>query len=174
MTTLSETETQVPRFTHLRAYLAGTGATGALVAGILIVFLSLATFVAFKGIPFAGDGGNSGSSFVGVRTGGTPASAAAALGAAPGAVAATPVHGAPIGAGGPGASAGGGGPGAGGGSSAGGGESTGGTLPGDGTTPPGTDPGTDPGPGPGTAPAPACTTCSDTTSTGIVGNTIDQ
>src|SRR4051794_25447707 len=113
MTTLTETDTQAPRFTHLRAYLAGTGATGALVGGIVIVFLSLATFVAFKGIPFAGDGGNSGTSFVGVRTGGTPASAAAALRAAPGAVAATPVPGAPVGAGGPGVAGGGGGSGGG-------------------------------------------------------------
>src|SRR3954449_8935062 len=95
--------------THLRAYLAGTGATGALIAGAVIVFLSLATYVAFNGIPFGGNGGNSSTRYLGVQTSGTPASAATALGAAPGAVAAAPVPGAPIGAGGGGAGGGGGG-----------------------------------------------------------------
>src|SRR3954453_9712547 len=94
---------------HLRAYLAGTGATGALIAGAVIVFLSLATYVAFNGIPFGGNGASSGTSFVGVQTNGTPAGAAAALAAAPGLVAAAPVPGAPIGAGGPGAGGAGGG-----------------------------------------------------------------
>ena len=36
---------------HLSAYLAGIGATGALTAGAVVVFLSLATFVAFRGLP---------------------------------------------------------------------------------------------------------------------------
>jgi len=168
MTTLSETQTQAPRFTHLRAYLAGTGATGALIAGAVIVFLSLATFVAFNGIPFGGNGDSSGNSYLGVRAGGTPAAAAAALGAAPGAVAAVPVRGAPIGAGltGPGAGGAGGAGGFNAGSSIGSGDGgSGGTLPGDGTTPPGDDPGGVP-----------CSTCDPVPdpSPGIVGNTIDQ
>src|SRR4051812_37348456 len=140
MTTLTETETQGPRFTHMRAYLLGTGATGALIAAAVIVFISLATYVAVNGMPFAGDGTGAGNSFVGVETSGTPVSAAAALRAAPGAVAARPVPGAPIGAGAAGAFArGGAGPGggAGGGFNAGGG----GNLPGGGPTPPGTTPG---------------------------------
>src|SRR5215218_1986952 len=164
MTTLSETQTQAPRATHLRAYLAGTGATGSLIAGAVIVFLSLATYVAFNGIPFAGNGGSSGDSYVGIQTGGTPAGAAAALAAAPGAVAAAPVPGAPIGAGGPSATLTAGG-GAGGFLTGGGGGST---LPGDGTTPPGSIP-------PGTDPTDPCDTCTPVPdSDGIVGNTINQ
>jgi hypothetical protein len=164
MTTLSETQTQAPRFTHLRAYLAGTGATGALVAGAVIVFLSLATFVAFKGIPFGGSGDNSGNSYLGVEAGGTPAAAAAALGAAPGAVAAVPVPGAPIGAGLTGAGGAGGAGGFNAGGSIGSGDGgSGGTLPGDGTIPPGEDPGGVPCCDPTPAPSP-----------GIVGNTVDQ
>ena len=69
MTTLSETQPATPRSTHLRAYLAGTGATGALIAGGVIVFLSLAAFVAFKGIPFGGSGGQLRSISVGVQAG---------------------------------------------------------------------------------------------------------
>ena len=62
MTSLAHTAS-TPRFRqprgHLRAYLAGVGATTALTSGALVVFLSLATFVAFKGLPFGGssDGG---------------------------------------------------------------------------------------------------------------------
>jgi hypothetical protein len=167
MTTLSETQTQAPRSPHLRAYLAGTGATGALIAGAVIVFLSLATYVAFNGIPFGGNGGNSGNTFVGVQTGGTPAAAAAALGAAPGAVAAAPVPGAPIGAGGPGAFGGGGA----GGTGAAGGPGGGGLIPGGGPGPGTTPPGGGPGPGPGGGPAPAPVPSG---SPGVVGNTINQ
>ena len=39
---------------HLSAYLAGLGATSALTAGAVVAFLSLATFVAFNGLPFGG------------------------------------------------------------------------------------------------------------------------
>src|SRR4051794_684014 len=114
MTTLTETQAPAPRFTHVRAYLVGTGATGALIAGAVIVFLSLATFVAFNGMPFAGNGTGPGSSFVSAQAAaGTPASAAAALRAAPGAVAARPVRGATVGAGAAGAFNGGAGPGGG-------------------------------------------------------------
>ena len=74
---------------NLRAYLAGTGATGALVAGAIVAFLGIAALFAFNGLP--GDSGPSedGSLFVGAG-GGAPAAAATAVGAAPGAVAATP------------------------------------------------------------------------------------
>src|SRR3954451_23357472 len=130
---------------HLRAYLAGTGATGALIAGAVIVFLSLATYVAFNGIPFGG-GGNTGNQFVSAQTSGTPAAAATALGAAPGLVAAAPVPGAPIRAGGPGAGGGGAGGGA-------GGPNGGGFLPGGGPGPGSTPPGGDPGGG-----GPPCST----------------
>ncbi len=57
MTTYTHTASS-PRFAHLRAhlpaYLVGIGATAALTAGALVVFLSLATFVAFNGLPFGG------------------------------------------------------------------------------------------------------------------------
>jgi|SRR5215211_2001535 len=166
MTTLSETQTEAPRATHLRSYLAGTGATGALIAGAVIVFLSLATYVAFNGLPFGGTGDNSGTSYLGVQTNGTPTAAAAALGAAPGAVAAAPVPGAAIGAGGPSATLTGGG-GAGGFLTGGSGDG-GFTLPGDGTTPPGSVP-------PGADPTDPCSTCTPPPdSDGIAGNTLNQ
>jgi hypothetical protein len=74
---------------NVRAYLAGTGATGALVAGAIVAFLGVATLFAFNGLP--GDSGPSedDSLFVGAG-GGAPAAAATAVAAAPGAVAATP------------------------------------------------------------------------------------
>src|ERR671937_2944239 len=92
MTTLTHTES-TPRFLHLRAYLAGAGATGALIAGAAIVLLSVATFLGFNGLPFGGSGGQSGNAYL--QSGaGAPAATAAALSAAPGAVAARPVGGA--------------------------------------------------------------------------------
>jgi hypothetical protein len=72
-----------------RAYIAGTGATAALVAAVTIVLLSLAALVTFEGLPEDSSGPEDGSVFVG--PGGTAQGAAAALAAAPGAVAAAPV-----------------------------------------------------------------------------------
>ena len=89
------------RSSHLRAYLAGTGATGSLIAGAMVVFLSLAAFVAFNGVPFGGSGGGLGSARLGSQTVGPPESAAQALAPAPRTVAAAPVPGAPVGAAGP-------------------------------------------------------------------------
>ena len=60
MATLTETQ-PTSRISHARAYLAGTGATGALIGGSALVLLSLAAFVAFNGLPFGSFGGNSGS-----------------------------------------------------------------------------------------------------------------
>ena len=170
MTTLTETQPQAPRSTHLRAYLLGTGATGALIAGAVIVFVSLAAYVAVNGMPFAGNGTAPGDSFVGVQTAGTAASTAAALRAAPGAVAARPVPGAPIGTGAAGAfSRGHAGPGGGAGGFSGGG----GNLPGGGTTPPGTTPG--PGGGPTPGPTQPCSSCNpQPSSPGIATNTLNQ
>src|SRR3954451_3571201 len=98
MTTYTHTAS-TPRFghlrAHLRAYLVGVGATTALIAGAMVVFLSLATFVAFKGLPFAGLSDDAGAAFLGSNAGAAtaPASAAAALGAAHAAVANDPVPG---------------------------------------------------------------------------------
>jgi hypothetical protein len=97
MTTLTPTGS-TPRFIHLRAYLAGAGATGALVAGAAIVLLSVATFLGFNGLPFGGSGGESGNAYL-RSAAGVPAATAAALGAAPGAVSARPAAGAATGGG---------------------------------------------------------------------------
>jgi len=96
MTTVSHAES-TPHHSHLRAYLAGTGAGGALIAAALVAFLSLAAFLAFNGFEFARSGEDAGTVYQGASGGGAPAQAAAALAAAPRAVAATPVPGAPIG-----------------------------------------------------------------------------
>ena len=77
--------------THLSAYLAGVGATSALTAGAVVAFLSLATFVAFNGLPFGGLGNDAGAAYLNSSASGSPASAATALGAARGAVARDPV-----------------------------------------------------------------------------------
>ena len=56
------------QFSHLRAYLAGTGATGALIAGAAVVLLSLGAFFAFSGhLPFGGSD-NNGSAYVGPKS----------------------------------------------------------------------------------------------------------
>jgi hypothetical protein len=94
MTSVSHTQ-PAPR-SHLRAYLAGTGATTVLIAAALIAFLSLAAFLAFKGLPFGGSGSERGNAFLGSQAG-APEAAATALAAATGAVAAAPVPGAPVG-----------------------------------------------------------------------------
>lgn len=72
----------------VRTYLAGTGATGTLMAGAIVAFLSLATVFAFNGLPGDSPPAEEESLFVGA--GGAPAAAATALGGAPGAVAAAP------------------------------------------------------------------------------------
>ena len=72
---------------HFRAYLAGTGATGSLIAGTVVAFLSLAAFVAFHGMPFANSGGSFGNAYVGSGSVGAPEAAARALAAAPRSVA---------------------------------------------------------------------------------------
>jgi hypothetical protein len=46
---------KAPRNANLRAYLAGGGATAALVAAAVIVFVGVAAFVGFKGLPFGAD-----------------------------------------------------------------------------------------------------------------------
>jgi hypothetical protein len=90
MSTYAHTASR-PRSGHLRAhlpaYLVGIGATAALTAGALIIFLSLATFVAFNGLPFGGSSDDVGSAYLDPSPSVAPASAATALGAASGAVA---------------------------------------------------------------------------------------
>ena len=113
---------------HLRAYLVGFGATTALTAGALVVFLSLATFIAFQGLPLGGSSDDAGAAYLGANATAAPTAAAAALGAAPAAVAKDPVPGSH--AGGSGSSGG-----SAGGHRSGGGNSPGGDLSGGGSSP---------------------------------------
>jgi hypothetical protein len=78
---------------HLSAYLLGGGATTALSAGALVVFLSLATFVAFQGLPLGGSSDDAGAAYLGANATAAPTAAAAALGGAHAAVAKNPVPG---------------------------------------------------------------------------------
>src|SRR3954465_320735 len=88
VTALSHTQPGV-RFGP-RTYLIGAGATAALTAGILVVFLSLATYVAFNGLPFGGGAnGDAGAAYLDSNV--APAEAGAALGAAHAAVVKSPV-----------------------------------------------------------------------------------
>jgi hypothetical protein len=74
---------------NLRAYFAGAATTAALIVAGVIIFGSLAAYVAFNGVPVGGGDGANDSVAVQAAAA-APQSAAAALGAAPGAVAATP------------------------------------------------------------------------------------
>jgi hypothetical protein len=90
MSTFTHTASS-PRFAHLRAhlpaYLVGIGATAALTAGALVVFLSLAAFMTFNGLPFGGSDDDVGSAYLDPSTSVAPAAAATGLRQAPGAVA---------------------------------------------------------------------------------------
>src|SRR2546426_12706000 len=78
---------------HLRAYVVGVGATTALTAGALVAFLSVATFIAFQGLPLGGSSDDAGAAYLGANATAAPTAAAAALGAANAAVAKDPVPG---------------------------------------------------------------------------------
>jgi hypothetical protein len=88
MSTLTDTY-QPPRIGSISPYLAGTGATSALVAGALVVFLSVAAFVGFNGLPFGGTA-SQGTVRVGTGQAGAPEAAALALAGTPVAVAPAP------------------------------------------------------------------------------------
>ncbi len=81
--------------TNLRAWLAGTGATGALIGAALLVFLSAAAFVGFNGLIVGGTNNPSPESVTLTRSSAVAATAAAARAAAPatGAVAPRPAPG---------------------------------------------------------------------------------
>jgi hypothetical protein len=72
---------------NIRTYLAGTGASGALVAAAVVAFLTVGALFAFDGMPGDPAPSEGGSVFVGQ---GAPAAAATAVAGAPGAVAAAP------------------------------------------------------------------------------------
>jgi hypothetical protein len=108
----------MPRIGNLREYLASTGATGALIAGAIVAFLSAGALVAFDGTPLGGDDADGSVSLAGQPGGIAPERAAAALGVTPGAVAKQPFGGSVLAAALPGGAAAGG-PGGDGGSAAG-------------------------------------------------------
>jgi hypothetical protein len=68
--------------THFGTYAVGAGATSALTAAALVAFLSLATFVAFNGFPFAGSSSDVGAVYLDAT--GNAATAATAAGRAVG------------------------------------------------------------------------------------------
>jgi hypothetical protein len=132
--------------TAARSYIAGIGASGALVGAAVLAVVFLGTLLAFEGFPIAGGPDSADSIQIDAGENAIGAATAAALGGAPGAV-----------AGAPGAALGGVAAGAGGAGAAGAGDGAAGTGPGGAgpggegtTTPPGTTaPPTDP-----TAPLP--------------------
>jgi hypothetical protein len=114
MATFRAIEFNAPSPTHVRAFLAGTGASGSLLVAAVVAFLAVTTFVAFDDLPFGG-GANDGESIslpdgatalagAGAATG-TDAGGAVSLGAATaggGDGGGTAAPGAPDGAGAPG------------------------------------------------------------------------
>jgi hypothetical protein len=97
LTTLAHTESTRPAHprAHLSAYLIGAGATAAMIAGVLVAFLSMTTFLAFNGLPFGGFSDDSGAAYLDSSAGpsAAPRSAAIPLGAAHAAVTKDPVRG---------------------------------------------------------------------------------
>ena len=85
MSTIASPQPTVRRRLDLRAFAAGGTVTAALIAAAVIVFGSLAAYVAFKGAPVGSDAPPADSVTVGA-----PKAAAATLGRAPRVVAATP------------------------------------------------------------------------------------
>ncbi len=142
-----------PRIGNLREYLAGTGATGALIAGAVIAFLSVGALVAFDGFPLGGDEASGSLSLADQPGGQAPEAAALALAGTPGSVAAAPAGGTVVAAILPGGVRVG--PGFGPGGAAGGG--SGGSDTGGGENPPGPP---TPGPGP--------------SGSGVVGGLVDE
>jgi hypothetical protein len=74
---------------NLRAFIAGAGATTALIAGAIVVFASLATYVAFEGLPIGSGNENASQLTIGASDVTVSPRAARLLGGAAGAVAAT-------------------------------------------------------------------------------------
>ena len=77
-----------PRNGNLKAYLAGGGATAALVAAAVVVFVGVAAYVGFNGLPFGAD--DSADSTVNLAAD-VPDAAAGAAAATAGAVSDDPV-----------------------------------------------------------------------------------
>ena len=102
----------LPRIGNLRAYIASTGATGALIAGAMVAFLATGALVAFDGSPLGGDGAG-GSVSITDQVDAAPARAAAALSDATDGVRQHPAGGSVLASAIPGGAASGGGPAAG-------------------------------------------------------------
>jgi hypothetical protein len=90
MSTIAESPAApAPRNVNLRTFLAGGTATTALIAGAIILFASLATYVAFDQLG-GGEEADSTATVPAVEPAGAPEAAAAGAGGAGAAVAATP------------------------------------------------------------------------------------
>jgi hypothetical protein len=89
MSTVAQTNMDAkPTRFSVRAYLAGGTATTALIAGVVVIFASLAAYVAFEGVPGGGEG-PTGDSATLVGTPGAPEAAAVVVRRASAAVEAT-------------------------------------------------------------------------------------
>lgn len=82
-----------PRTGNLREYVAGTGATSALIAGAVVTFLAVGALVVFDGSPLGGGDAEGRLSLADQPGGQAPEAAAVALGGTPDAVAASPAGG---------------------------------------------------------------------------------
>jgi hypothetical protein len=87
MDTVPDSQARKGRNFNLRAYIAGGSATAALIAGTVIAFAALATYVGFNGVPLGDD--DVAATEVVVETD-SPEAAVAALASAPAAVEPTP------------------------------------------------------------------------------------
>jgi hypothetical protein len=90
MAAIDDTQARSARQLNLRTLLAGGTATTALIAGAVIVFVSLAAYVAFDGLLGGGEDAGEETVLLGPSSSAAPEAAAAALADTPGAVAAAP------------------------------------------------------------------------------------
>ncbi len=93
MSTFAKSQPSARRRFDLRSFLAGGMATAALIAAAIVLFGSLAAYVAFNGLPSADEADAPGTQVVVSSGSKAPEAAAARLGRAPAAVAATPARG---------------------------------------------------------------------------------
>jgi hypothetical protein len=103
MNAIAETHPNGPSRVNVRAFLAGGGASTALIAATVVAFIAIGAYVGFNGLPFGGGGEDQAAVEIAAPSG-APGAAAAALARTPRAVAARPAAATAVAApGGPGA-----------------------------------------------------------------------